>query len=435
MSEDHRTQHKAKRKHTALDHDHLKTSNPEHASLHDSLPSKRKRAKTLQDSRRASDTDVSLPDNDARDDETQELAGGVRSSDLAVEWDPWPDGDFKRHFSQIEVSATKHLQVHWATVTSGDSKGSSDSPNLQGSKRSRRRCLGAIVCQNDDCHRVIRPKTKSSHIERQLQDQCQCGASLYRMMCNTVSFLYTYRKGILFEHRGHHNHPRPAHVLRLTSLEDRQLETVVTGHPNAGPLALLVGVPGLHGPGQSVAEISSILMNKDRLRAERHSIKNRGPKGGDGFIAEFAVFDREHPGFIVYSQIGDVSVISMQTSEMRAQMVKDSIDGEAVNGLVSDAAHGYWKQHNSLLIVTSSYAPDLHCWMPGLFSYSNGASAAHYEIHFYALFSAIAHEAREQTKAVQDELFGGVMDFSEAERAGFIQAFIRFWRIRKTLLA
>ncbi|OBZ71233.1 hypothetical protein A0H81_08564 [Grifola frondosa] len=111
-------------------------------------------------------------------------------------------------------------------------------------------------------------------------------------------------------------------------------------------------------------------------------------------------------------------------------MVKESLLDGAVNGLVSDAAHGFWLERNSLLIVTSCYAPSLNRWIPGLFTYSNGASALHFEHHFYALFESIAKEASNRGLEVSDTMFSDVMDFSEAERGGFIAAFTRFWRVR-----
>ncbi|KAF9547111.1 hypothetical protein CPC08DRAFT_648853 [Agrocybe pediades] len=63
-------------------------------------------------------------------------------------------------------------------------------------------------------------------------------------------------------------------------------------------------------------------------------------------------------------------------------------------------------------------------------TYSNGASANHFECHFLAVFESIAEEASERKIEVTDELFVGIMDFSEAERSGFIKAFVTFWELR-----
>lgn len=163
-------------------------------------------------------------------------------------------------------------------------------------------------------------------------------------------------------------------------------------------------------------------------------------------IAQFAAFDNEHPGFKIFSTIGEVTVISLQSPLMRKQLLKDKALGEN-NGMVNDAAHGWWKDRNALLIITSTYCPELFCWVPGVFSYSNGASAEHYKYHFRAVFKSISQEAKERSIPISDSLFAGVcflcsnvnqinspnffqmMDFSDAERSGFIQAFIEFWSI------
>ena len=62
-------------------------------------------------------------------------------------------------------------------------------------------------------------------------------------------------------------------------------------HPTVGPLGLIVGIPGLHGPGESVAEISDALLNSGRVGKERLKVKHvSDPLGGDSFILSFAKF-------------------------------------------------------------------------------------------------------------------------------------------------
>ncbi|KAJ7939405.1 hypothetical protein B0H13DRAFT_2300676 [Mycena leptocephala] len=52
-------------------------------------------------------------------------------------------------------------------------------------------------------------------------------------------------------------------------LQDVQRECKAPNYPKVGPLALLVGRPGLHGRKKSVSEISLVLFNKDRIKSER----------------------------------------------------------------------------------------------------------------------------------------------------------------------
>jgi hypothetical protein len=195
------------------------------------------------------------------------------------------------------------------------------------------------------------------------------------------SILWTWSGGIHFQNEViHHHHARPPPI-HASKEEEDCFATLVKNNPKSGPLELLVGVPTFQGPGESVAEISDIHVNADRVSKDRQKIK-RGIDGhdtGDAFIATFAEFDLNHPGFLVSEVFGAVTAISLQTPLMVSQLVHD-------NGLVNDAAHGWWREPaNSLLMITSAYSPDLRCWVPGRLSYTNGTTGDHYMHHFSTL--------------------------------------------------
>ena len=59
-------------------------------------------------------------------------------------------------------------------------------------------------------------------------------------------------------------------------------------------------------------------------------------------------------------------------------------------------------------VLTSVYSPELACWLPGLMSFTNGASADHFKWHFLALFESIAEEVEWRKITIDDELFAGV---------------------------
>jgi hypothetical protein len=102
----------------------------------------------------------------------------------------------------------------------------------------------------------------------------------------------------------------------------------------------------------------------------------------------------------------------MQTPFMASKLIKSSIDVEAVNGIVSDAAHGVWQESNSLLIISSTFEPTLlKCWVSGIMSYSNGGTAEHYRIQFLHLFRGMGQECDERGIEVIDDLFANVSGF------------------------
>lgn len=371
------------------------------------------------------------------------------SSEGAATWDGWPDGDFEEDVDWTMWKETGKLRSHWAAkVSGGYRKGSEFADTWEGGKRSTRQCLGIITCDNDDCEMVIRPQTTPEGISSQLLRRCRCQGILQHKPCPIRSSLWTWNDGVHYSNGGDHNHPRLTHVLHLLPREQVQFDRIVASHPTVGPLGLVVGVPGLKGPGESVADVSDVLLNAERVRKERQKIKVGNGRGGDSFVAEFAKFTEDRPGFVIYSQLGTVTVVSLQTPFMAARLVKNTRLEGPVNGIVSDAAHGWWLQTTSLLIVSSCYSPELLCWVPGLFSYTNGASAEHYKYHFLALFQSMAHEADGRQILITDEMFSGVrsfcfdlvlshfdallkvVDFSEAERTGFIMAYIEFWLLR-----
>ncbi|KAF8134056.1 hypothetical protein K438DRAFT_1997887 [Mycena galopus ATCC 62051] len=278
-------------------------------------------------------------------------AKGSRSN-IAVDWDPWPDGDFEVSFTWAEYHATGELPVHWACESVGGDKRGSDAA-----------------------------------------DEWLNG-------------------GVHYLNGGMHDHLRPTHILHLSSRERDKFTKIVQDHPNVGPLALLVGRPGLHGPEKSVADISSVLFNRDRIKSERRAIKRQGNLA-DSEFAQFAQFERENPGFIIFSQF--------ESHHLR----------DAINVIVSDGAHGYFIEHNALLLTSSAYCLPLDCWVPGVLSYANGATQEHFFLHFLAMFESMASYAEKEGQKIKDSAFKNVVDFSDAERLGFIEAFVQFWQRRK----
>ncbi|KAF8351864.1 hypothetical protein F5887DRAFT_874070, partial [Amanita rubescens] len=324
----------------------------------------------------------------------------------------------------------KKIIIHWPHRNRSTNIGRLDAETPEEGRLSRMICKGMIKCTNSDCKLVERPLVKDQkRILDQLDEACLCGAQREMVICPVIAEVRMWKGGIRLTNSDWHTHEPPPHILHLLNDEKEQFRAVVKAHPKATPLQLVIGPPGLTGPGESVAKITPVLRNTSRVSYERRNfIHEEIGTGGDNFFQAYAKCKIANPEFIRREVLGEVTVICCQTSFMRAQLVHNAIIEEPINGIVTDGAHKFFR--SGLLIISSTYAIEMSRWIPGLFSYSNGATAAHYKIHFLTLFEGIAVEAESRQIGVTDGLFAGVMDFSDAQRNGFNQAFIEFWQSR-----
>lgn len=332
------------------------------------------------------------------------------STPQTSEWDGWPDGNFMRLFSLRDVTDTKNIQLHWSTMTQGYSQGSVDSETWLGGRKAVKSCWGVILCRNESCVARHRPKTKRPQLSAQLNGTCFCGGQLEHITCQAKMIIHTFKHGKHFEHRGFHHHARPANRLHTTTAEDSEFAEIVKHHPKAGPTMLQAGVEILGGRTKPAPDISPLFINPNRVQYERrlHLIREAHGQYGGSFVARWKEFCEKHDEYIVHSNFGEITVISMKSDILAGEFVKDIDPDEPVNGIVSDAAHGYWREGNSLLIISSTYSPLLNAWVPGVFSYSNGASAQHYALHFFALFMTIDNAAKRRGTDLVDRFFAGV---------------------------
>ena len=265
---------------------------------------------------------------------------------VSAKWDGWPDGDWQQDFTNEEYYELGELPVHWAmAVTGGDRNRLANSPDVLHGKRTMRKCLGIIRCENSNCNRIIRPKTRKKTILAQLEKGCKCGSDLYHVTCDITSVLIHWQDGVRYINGGTHTYAHLPHLLHLLPDEHKQIDKIIQDHPSLGPLQLAVGIPGFNGPGQSIADISPIGLNTDRIGKLKSNSRISQVGGNSGGITSsldrFATFQRSHPNFIRYNQIGAITVIVMQTVWMQLQIQHDIIQHEPVHGFVTDAAHGF----------------------------------------------------------------------------------------------
>ncbi|ODQ53260.1 hypothetical protein SAICODRAFT_119618 [Saitoella complicata NRRL Y-17804] len=99
--------------------------------------------------------------------------------------------------------------------------------------------------------------------------------------------------------------------------------------------------------------------------------------------------------------------------------VSNSTTRRSNNHLITDGARKFFKIGQ--LLITSTYHVDMQRWVPVLISWAGGETVGHYAAHFTALFRSIL----EVTPDAPDTWFANVVDFSETQRLGYMQAFMK----------
>jgi hypothetical protein len=156
------------------------------------------------------------------------------------------------------------------------------------------------------------------------------------------------------------------------------------------------------------------------VQYERAKIKKKKKiSASDDFMSDFQDFEEEYGHLIKEKSIGAQPLISLQTPRMAAlplENYRDLLDELKENdpkpfptyGIVTDAAHGFWKDGSAILIVSIEYSKDVLGWVPVYVSYARGQTAEVFASHFYGFFRSIHQQAIQLKLEVNKELFAGV---------------------------
>ena len=305
---------------------------------------------------------------------------------------PWDQFNFERGVDKPKI-LWKRFFSHWSMCYPGGkrSNGAIDATEPEEGYKTRRFCTGVLTCPSGDCRYIKRAAVTKKGLEEQAEMLCTCGSKLKHIRCEVVHKLSLFEGGVQFEATNRHDHPRPP-PKHLTVEEKTKFQKLVVANPNATPLTFITGVPGPDGTSTNAMSINEVLINPDRQRYELNRMKNSTNSSGLGKYMEFV---NNHPGFVVSSSITTAAIVTVQTAFMATQLYLSMLamglsqHAQPINGLVSDAAHKFFKESNSVLMVTSLYCAVLRRWIPALMSYMDGQTAAHYKHHYLTLFRII----------------------------------------------
>ncbi|KAJ7587719.1 hypothetical protein C8J56DRAFT_1050956 [Mycena floridula] len=168
-------------------------------------------------------------------------------------WDGWPNGKLDFDLTQVEYDQTGKFSTHWACSSHGVG-GSMEAETWE-----------------KDCAIIIHPKTTRAAFTLQLDEQCDCGASLYHTACGLKGKVYTWSRGYHYTHDGFHLHAKVPKVLHLLPHEREEFRQLAGANPTLGATALVTGGWGPFAC-KPVSQISPALSNQDRARAEKKKV-------------------------------------------------------------------------------------------------------------------------------------------------------------------
>eukprot|EP00474_Spongospora_subterranea_P005719 CRZ06177.1 hypothetical protein [Spongospora subterranea] len=293
-------------------------------------------------------------------------------------------------------------------------------------------CTGNIVCSNLGCAYSRRPKQNNpDNFER----TCRvCSSDMVRLVCPAtcmwVEAKFSDRAIII--HSDRHSHAVP-HVLKPDFYCKKMLTDRICNNPMAKAVTLVTGTPIIG----SVCEIHESYGNLSRVAYFRRQVLRdlgvRLPGSGDSFIDQILEFQLTFGKTAVISSDFNINRmhLTVASSFMLERFVDvDPLTGRDGQGAVSDVTYSFFDR--GFLMTTAVYCGLLARWVPVAFSWLNGLTREHYRAHFEAIFSCASAsiQSAEASLSVQDKvtrfkrLCGAVMDFSNAQTLGFIDAYI-----------
>ncbi|EGG10997.1 uncharacterized protein MELLADRAFT_92421 [Melampsora larici-populina 98AG31] len=297
----------------------------------------------------------------------------------------------------------------------------------------RFKCLGVIVCDNPSCDHLGSPPTAKDkrdefHTKPQKCDAARCPGYLRHITCsNTLCRMDEHCPsgwGII-RHSGVHLHQWPRRRIP-DKLAQVKFAKKVVENPDVGPLRLKVGRAPAGKKGIVTASaihpafghIHHVGYYRRKILSDAGLIPEKNvPGAGDSFL-----LDMIHWIDIISASFKRKNThLTFQTEWMAQQLLsRDEYKQVYAGGLLSDVTYKFFA--NGYLLSTSMYHEDLCQWIPIQMTWLNGLSEEHYRAHFTTLMEQMRDA--ELTTEECDTLVRQVVDFSVAQKNGFIMAYM-----------
>ncbi|KAJ7250970.1 hypothetical protein C8J57DRAFT_1520833 [Mycena rebaudengoi] len=243
------------------------------------------------------------------------------------------------------------------------------------------------------------PKSAKGARDKQHEDICHiCRRNLIHVPCSATLIYYQY--------------------VNDAGVSQAALDQQVRQNPQASAQQLRAGA----GASQiSIGEIAPILLNS---RKARHEVEKS--KSFSSLKESF-----ETP-WIVKADLLDRQFICMQTPFMHDVLLRDSVQSwhtenlepeSGRHGIITDGTHDFFKE--GVLLTSLVFSQVVLRWVVVLYTWIGRQNVDHHTPHFSQLVNVIAEIcAAGLGYTFDDQLFSAILDFSNAQRNGFIEAFM-----------
>ncbi|KAJ6625287.1 hypothetical protein B0H10DRAFT_1942558 [Mycena sp. CBHHK59/15] len=240
-------------------------------------------------------------------------------------------------------------------------------------------------------------------------------------------------------HVGRHGHARPP-LWQLAEHELKALDLQVRQNPQATAQQLRAGA----GPSQiTLGDINPILLDsqKARNKVEKSKVQQQliapasGRNSGFQLLDSFsALKDSFETPWIVKAELLDRQYICMQTPFMRDALLRDSVQSwhdenleaeSGRHGVLTDGTHDFFNQ--GILLTSLVFSHVILRWVAVLYTWIRKQNEEHHVPHISQLVHGIGEACtRGLGYTFDDRLFSAILDFSNAQRNGFIEAFVEY---------